>query len=128
MSSKPDVGAYAAITFERDCPQADSDEPAEDWATFRDIVRNVLVNKNSNAMLVFILFSTEDGETTTGKGHEVFFNGKADKHERGVGILVHKDISNNVTGCRPVFSRLINIRLGAVPFNSNSSVRPNVRL
>ena len=37
---------------ERDCPQADVDEPAGDWATSHDSVHDVLVNKKSNAMLV----------------------------------------------------------------------------
>ena len=41
------------------------------------------------------------GETTTEEGHQVFFSGK-DKHEHGVGFLVHKDIVNTVMGCRPV--------------------------
>ena len=43
---------------ERYCPKADGDEPAGDWATSHDGVHDVLVNKKSNAMLVFILFST----------------------------------------------------------------------
>ena len=47
----------------------------------------------------------------------VFFSGKKDKHEHGVGFLVHKDIVNTVMGYRPVSSRLITIRLRAVPFN-----------
>ena len=38
----------------------DGDEPAGDWATSHDSVHDVLVNKKSNAMLVFILFSTEE--------------------------------------------------------------------
>ena len=46
----------------------------------------------------------------------VFFSGKEDKHEHGVGFLVDKDIENTITGCRPVSSRLIIIRLRAVPF------------
>ena len=45
---------------ERDCPQTDGDEPAGDWATSHDSVRDVLVNKKSYAMLVFILFSNEE--------------------------------------------------------------------
>ena len=44
---------------ERDCPQADGDEPAGDWTTSHDSVHDVFVNKKSNAMLVFILFSTK---------------------------------------------------------------------
>ena len=57
------------------------------------------------------------GETTTDEGHKVFFSGKEDKHEHGVGFLVHKDVVNTVMGCRQVSSRLIAIPLRAVPFN-----------
>ena len=39
------------------------------------------------------------GETTTEEGHKVFFSGKEDKDEHGVGFLVHKDIVNTVMGC-----------------------------
>ena len=39
-------------------PQADGDEPAGDWATSHDSAHDVLVNKKSNTMLVFNLFST----------------------------------------------------------------------
>ena len=56
-------------------------------------------------------------ETTTDGRHKVFFGGKEDKHELGVGFLVHKDIVNTVMGCRPVSSRLITIRLRELPFN-----------
>ena len=51
------------------------------------------------------------------KDNKVFFSGKEDKYEHGVGFLVHKNIVNTVVGCRPVSSRLITIRLRAVPFN-----------
>ncbi|WP_419587517.1 hypothetical protein, partial [Thiolapillus sp.] len=34
--------------------------PAGDWATSHDSVHDVLVNKKSNAMFVFIFFSTEE--------------------------------------------------------------------
>ena len=65
------------------------------------------------------------GETATEEGHKVFFSGKEDKHEHGVGFLVHEDIVNTVMGCRPVSSRLITVHrpsihpspLRAVPFN-----------
>ena len=60
---------------------------------------------------------TSFGKTTTEEGHKVFFSGKEVKHERGVGFLVHKDIVNTVMEWRPVPSRLITIRLRAVPFN-----------
>ena len=42
---------------------------------------------------------------------------KKDKDEHGVGFLVHKDIVNTVMECCPVSSRLITIRLRAVPFS-----------
>ena len=42
------------------------------------------------------------GDTTTEEGHEVFFSGKEDKHEHGVGFLVHMDIMNTLMGCRTV--------------------------
>ena len=57
------------------------------------------------------------GEATTEKGHKIFFSGKENKHEHGVGFLVHKDIVNTVMGCRLISSRLITIRLRAVPLN-----------
>ncbi|WP_293703486.1 hypothetical protein, partial [Thiolapillus sp.] len=38
----------------------DGDEPAGDRATSHDSVHDVLVNKKSNAMLVSVLFSTEE--------------------------------------------------------------------
>ena len=70
------------------------------------------------------------GERTTEEGHKVFFGGKEDTHEHGVGFLVHKDIVNTVMGCRPVSSRLITIHLRAVPFNikNSTSIRTNIRL
>ena len=57
------------------------------------------------------------GKTTTDEGHKVFFSGREDKQKHGAGILVHKDIVSTVVGCRQVSSRLITIRLRAVPFN-----------
>ena len=47
---------------------------------------------------------------TTEEGHKVFFTGKEDKYEHGTGFYT-------VMGCCPVSSRLITIRLRAVPFN-----------
>ena len=44
---------------DKECPQAYDDEPAGDWATPQDSVPDVIVNKKSNAMFVFIVFSTE---------------------------------------------------------------------
>ena len=34
----------------------------------------------------------KSGEIPTDGGHRVYFGGKEDKHEQGVGFLVHKDI------------------------------------
>ena len=46
---------------ERNCPLADGNEPAEDWAASHDRVHDVLVNKKSNAMLLLTsFFSTEE--------------------------------------------------------------------
>ena len=41
--------------------------------------------------------------------HRVYFTGKEDKHEQGVGFLVH--IVKSVIGRRPVSSRLMTVRL-----------------
>ena len=57
------------------------------------------------------------GEMSTDDGHKVYFSGEQDRHEYGVGFLLHKDMASAVLGCRPVSSRLISIRLGAAPFN-----------
>ena len=57
------------------------------------------------------------GEIRTEEGHKIFFSVKEDKHENGVGFIVHIDIANTIKGCCPVFGRLITIRLRAVPFN-----------
>ena len=57
------------------------------------------------------------GETSTQEGHKLYFSGRDDTHEQGVGFLVHKDNVNCVMGCRPISSRLITIRLCATPFN-----------
>ena len=44
----------------------------------------------------------KSGEIPTDGGHRLYFSGKEDKHEQGVGFLVHKDIVKSVIGCRPV--------------------------
>ena len=50
-------------------------------------------------------------------GHKIYFRGEEDKHEDGIGFLVHKDIASAVLGCRPVSSRLISARMEAAPFD-----------
>ena len=57
------------------------------------------------------------GETSTQEGHKLYFSGRDDKHEQGVGFLIYKNTVNCVMGCRPISSRLIIIRLRATPFN-----------
>ena len=56
------------------------------------------------------------GETTTEEGHKVFFSGKEDKRAWRW-ISCSQEHREHVMGCRPVSSRLITIRLRAVPFN-----------
>ena len=57
-------------------------------------------------------------KTTTDEGQRVFFSAKEDKQEHGDGFLVQEDIVNTFMGCRHVSSRLIAIRLRAVPSNT----------
>ena len=57
------------------------------------------------------------GEHLTKEGHKLYYSGELDKHARGVGFLVNKNIKDTVLGCCPVSSRLISIRLRAAPFN-----------
>ena len=59
----------------------------------------------------------KSGEIRTDGGHRVYFSGKEDKYEQGVGFLVHKDIVKSVIWCRPISSRLTTVRLRASPFN-----------
>ena len=56
-------------------------------------------------------------EMSTVDGHKIYFSGAEDRHEYGVGFLVHKDIASAVLGCRLVSSRLISVSLRATPFN-----------
>ena len=56
-------------------------------------------------------------DMSTDDGYYVYFSGDEDRHEYGVGFLVHMNILSAVLGCRPVSSRLISIRLRATPLN-----------
>ena len=56
-------------------------------------------------------------EMSTDDGYKVYFSGEEDRHEYGVGFLVHNDLVDDVLGCQPVSSKLISIRLRAAPFN-----------
>ena len=57
------------------------------------------------------------GEASTPEGHKLFFRGREDRHEHGVGLLIHNDTVKAITGCRPVSSRFTTIRLKASPSN-----------
>ena len=57
------------------------------------------------------------GETSTLDGHKLYLSGRKDKHEEGVGFIVHNNTTNCVMGCQPISSWLITIRLRAKPFN-----------
>ena len=57
------------------------------------------------------------GEAITQDGHKIYYSGKEDKHEHGVGFLVNKNIGNSVMSCQPISSRFICMRLKATPFN-----------
>ena len=56
----------------------------------------------------------KQGETTTNEGHTFYYSGFGEKHEHGVGFLIHKDTVNTLVGCWPVSSR---IPIRASPFN-----------
>lgn len=47
----------------------------------------------------------------------LWYSGEEKVHERGVGFLVHKDVTKSVMECRFISSRLITMRLAAQPFN-----------
>ena len=66
------------------------------------------------------------GKTTTEEGHKVFFSGKEDKHEHGVGFLVHKDI---VT-MSPSLQQANHHPPERSPFqyHNSTSIRPNIRV
>ena len=57
------------------------------------------------------------GEKYTPECLKLFFSGREDRSEHGVGYIIHRDTVNAIMGCRPVFSRLNTIRLRASPFN-----------
>jgi len=57
------------------------------------------------------------GEIQTDEGHKVWFMGEDTRKEKGVAFIVHKDTVLFVMECRPVTSRLISIRIAAVPKN-----------
>ena len=39
------------------------------------------------------------GETSTPEGHRLFFSGREDRHEHGVGFLIYTDTVNAIMGC-----------------------------
>ena len=57
------------------------------------------------------------GEISTFEGHKVFYCGMEDKHEQGVGIIVHENITKSIIGFQAISSRILVLRLKATPFN-----------
>lgn len=57
------------------------------------------------------------GEITSNQGHKLFFSGRQDKHQHGVGFLVNKNTLSSVIGCELISSRLIALRIRAKPLN-----------
>ena len=67
---------------------------------------------------------------TTGEGHKVFFSGKEDKHEHGVGFLVHKNVVNTCQGMSSSLQQAHHYPPEGSPFqhHSSTSERQNVTL
>ena len=49
------------------------------------------------------------GKMSSDDRYKVYFSREEDRHEYGVGFLVHKGMMSVVLGCRLVSSRLISI-------------------
>ena len=45
------------------------------------------------------------GEIATDNGYKVYFSGEEDRHENGIGFLVHNDMVRAVLVSRPDLSR-----------------------
>jgi len=57
------------------------------------------------------------GEMKMDVGHKVWYIGEEKRREKGVAFMVNKDTVSSVIQCRPKSSRLISIRIAAVPKN-----------
>ena len=57
------------------------------------------------------------GEMSSDDRHKVYFRAEEDRHEYGLGILVHIYMVSAVLGCRTASSRLNSIRLRAASVN-----------
>ena len=75
----------------------------------------ILVNEMNrlawNVVGISELRWTGIGEYTSQDGHKIWYAGEENKHEKGVGILVNKNVSQAVSECKPISSRIIAIRL-----------------
>ena len=56
------------------------------------------------------------GELTTDSGHKLFYSGKV-KHFKGVGLIVRKELTKAVINYSVISSRIISIRIKAIPIN-----------
>ena len=57
------------------------------------------------------------GELVTGDRHKVWWSGSENKHEKGVGFIVHKTHTRSVLECEPISDRVIRLRMSANPRN-----------
>ncbi|XP_063588189.1 craniofacial development protein 2-like [Penaeus indicus] len=57
------------------------------------------------------------GETNIEGGHKMWWSGSGEKHEKGVGFIVHKEWTNSVIECVPTNERILKIRIAAKPRN-----------
>lgn len=57
------------------------------------------------------------GVGNTEDGHKFWYSGNENKHIRGVGFLVNKDIKRTIIECIPVNERIIAIRVNGTPLN-----------
>ena len=87
------------------------------WLIKSVVCRSIQIFRQWNILGLCEVHWKNFGETSTPEGHKLFFSGCEDRHEHGVGFLIHKDTVNAIMGCQPVSSRLISILLKASPFN-----------
>ena len=57
------------------------------------------------------------GEVDTEEGHKTWYIGEEKNKEKGVAIMVYKDMKDSVITCEPKSSRMISIRLAGTPQN-----------
>ena len=61
-----------------------------------------------------------NGEVITQHCHKFIYSGLDKKHMQGVAFLVNKELTNSILNITIVSSRIISIRIQAIPFNCPS--------